>query len=159
MIIIGNQAMPTGNDSLYHLMYISRSRLADSNDTEQKEKELASILNSAQYHNPINGITGAMLYSDGYYCQILEGPRTAIEKLFEIIKNDSRHSQIKLLYFNPIAERHFEHWRMALAGVEDQLPSQIDGLLNSQEQIQISTTGFQILNMMKDLVLKHEMPE
>jgi hypothetical protein len=54
---------------LFHIAYISKNAISGS--VENVQKEIGKILESACRNNPARGITGALLYSGGYFCQVI----------------------------------------------------------------------------------------
>lgn len=87
---------------MIELVYVSKAR----NRLEQGELE--GILSKARKNNADHDITGLLLY-DGYgtFIQVLEGPESSVERLFEKIKTDSRHSSINRIGFHQISSRSF----------------------------------------------------
>lgn len=141
---------------LYHLAYISKSALG--NHTKHLTWELEGILDAAKRNNPKLAVTGALLYSGGYFCQLLEGPKSALEQLFEKILADDRHSDVTVLFFDPAPgrQRIFGKWAMAFAGIEDHPRFNINGIRNSKDEIVTLDVG---RNMIESLVtLVNERP-
>ncbi len=54
-------------------------------------EEIESLLSQSREKNIENDITGLLLYADGDFLQVIEGPKVAMLDLFESIKKDSRH--------------------------------------------------------------------
>ena len=54
-----------------------------------------------------------LLYGDGIFIQVLEGPDENVDKLCEKIAEDPRHSAFEVLYTETIDERAFGDWSMA----------------------------------------------
>jgi len=79
---------------------------------------LTDIVNSSVSSNHQNGITGILFFDHGYFGQIIEGPRSAVEETWSRIKNDSRHHTIELFMINEIQERRFPKWSMKLFDAE-----------------------------------------
>lgn len=103
-------------DALYSLAYVSRSALVG---TEQEvEAQIATILKSARRHNQRLNISGALLFTEGNFAQVLEGSQAAVEEVFEAIECDSRHTKVVMLHFHPIEARSFAHWNMAYVGAD-----------------------------------------
>jgi blue light- and temperature-responsive anti-repressor len=100
--------------NLYKLIYCSRNRIEGSNAAVTSE--LQSILSIARKNNSAMGITGALLYNDGNFAQILEGPLGSVERIFEIIQRDPRHSEVTVVHSGHAMERDFAEWSMAFAG-------------------------------------------
>ena len=91
---------------LHRLIYVSDKReylgLADLQD----------ILAKSEKNNAELGITGLLVILDKKFFQVLEGPSTALNTLYEKIMRDLRHKNPKLLSYAPIHERHFTEWSM-----------------------------------------------
>ncbi|BBP44562.1 hypothetical protein THMIRHAT_23080 [Thiosulfativibrio zosterae] len=73
---------------------------------------LAEVLKQARNFNTYNNITGLLLYKDGSFFQVLEGPAETVEYLYQKIKRDLRHDKVKTLYQRPLAKRNFLDWAM-----------------------------------------------
>ena len=80
-------------------------------------EEVLAMLRSIRPKNQQLGITGMLLYRDGNFLQVIEGPQTAVRKLISTIERDARHRNIVLLGVKPIAERQFSEWSMAFRDV------------------------------------------
>lgn len=104
--------------SLYRLVYYSANRIA--NVPGAFDGELEDILAKSRRNNRLVGVTGALMFSAGYFGQVLEGPQAAIEATFERIQQDARHGDVSLLAFAPVADRAFESWAMAYVGEGDE---------------------------------------
>jgi hypothetical protein len=102
---------------LYKLVYCSRNRISGSGP--EVTEELQGILATSRANNARAGITGALLYSAGNFAQVLEGPLESIEKTFELIQRDPRHSEVVVIQSGPADTRDFPEWSMAFAGNND----------------------------------------
>ena len=91
---------------LVRLLYASRA-VGDS-----QAAVIHDIMQQSHAHNPHNGITGVLCFSDKVYMQVLEGGRAAINALYAKILRDSRHTDVVLLHYEEIAEREFAGWSM-----------------------------------------------
>jgi len=76
--------------------------------------DVKDLVASAQGRNRAMGITGLLIYYQGSFLQILEGPRAAVDRLFEQIQADPRHARILLLERRPIPQRDFPSWDLEL---------------------------------------------
>ncbi len=74
---------------------------------------LEEILVDARRGNAARDVTGALVYADGVFLQILEGEREVLRRLLDSIRADSRHESMKVFHVCEVAERAFAHWRMA----------------------------------------------
>jgi hypothetical protein len=91
---------------LVRLMYVSRAVPAVDHE------ELLSILRKSKANNPALGVTGVLCYSEGTFLQVLEGGRSAVNRLYNRIAADPRHTQVELLSYEEIGERRFAGWSM-----------------------------------------------
>ena len=91
---------------LVRLMYASRSAQPVDHDT------LLAILRQSKGNNPALGITGLLCCSDGIFIQALEGGRGAVNRLYNRIAADPRHTDVVLLSYEEIGERRFASWAM-----------------------------------------------
>ena len=91
---------------LVRLMYASRAVPAVD------QEELVAILKTSKTNNPKVGVTGVLCLSGGIFMQVLEGGRNAVNRLYNRIAADSRHSDVVLLCYDEIAERRFAGWSM-----------------------------------------------
>jgi hypothetical protein len=99
---------------LTSLVYTSKSRL--TGDATDIQASIGHILESAYFYNRRRGITGALLFSRGYFAQILEGPRVEVEATYEDITLDARHQDLCVVHVGPIPQRSFPNWLMAYCG-------------------------------------------
>ena len=60
-------------------------------------RELEDILAVSRERNRADQITGLLLYHDGSFAQILEGPEEAVRNCFERIRADGRHVGCRLI--------------------------------------------------------------
>jgi hypothetical protein len=77
-----------------------------------EQEELLAILRRSRAHNPGLGITGVLCYSEGIFLQVLEGGRSAVNRLYCGIAADKRHTDVELLSYEEIGERQFAGWAM-----------------------------------------------
>jgi hypothetical protein len=81
------------------------------------EEEMAELLRAAREKNARLGITGLLLYNDGNFIQVLEGPKEAVLKLYETINADPRHKGVTTLTSQAVTERLFPDWSMGFQNV------------------------------------------
>ena len=91
---------------LVRLLYVSRAVPAIDQDA------LVAILRKSKTHNPAFGVTGVLCFSEGIFLQVLEGGRSAVNKLYNRIASDARHTDVELLCYEEIGERRFAGWSM-----------------------------------------------
>lgn len=97
--------------SVYQILYRSRATQPFS------ETQLQELLAWSRAHNTELNITGLLLYSDGRFVQVLEGPEAAVLALYARIQNDPRHSQVVTVREGLCSERRFADWTMGMGRV------------------------------------------
>lgn len=102
------------SNTLYRLVYVSQNEINADKDTIQRE--IHSILHAARDRNKTSDVTGALMFNQGSFAQILEGQHDHIQETFERIQCDSRHSHVVVLSFEPVSQRQFPNWSMAYLG-------------------------------------------
>jgi hypothetical protein len=95
------------------LVYVSSAA------AEFSESDLVALLKQSGEKNARMGITGLLLYKDGNFMQVLEGPDDAVRQLFETILADSRHRGVIRLLERQIEQRQFANWAMAFRNLSD----------------------------------------
>lgn len=95
------------HDPVYRLIYVSSA--VEYFD----EAALEDLLAQARVNNATLGITGLLLYGEGAFLQLLEGPREAVESLYASIREDPRHTLCLVLDEEAHVPRLFGDWRMA----------------------------------------------
>ena len=53
-------------------------------------------------------------YAQGRFLQVLEGPESAVRRLYATIRADPRHTNVETLLTTSAAERTFPNWEMGL---------------------------------------------
>jgi hypothetical protein len=78
------------------------------------QEQLVAILRKSKANNPANGITGVLCLclNERIFMQVLEGGRTAVNRLYHRIAQDPRHTDVELLSYEEIGERRFAGWSM-----------------------------------------------
>jgi len=80
---------------------------------DSRPDDVQQILQSSHINNPATGVTGLLCFDGQRYVQILEGPKDAVNTLYDKIHADPRHREIELLHMGGIESRSFDDWRMA----------------------------------------------
>lgn len=101
------------SNNLAHLVYVSNAR---GMVTHEGIREL--VRDSAQ-RNLHREVTGALLYGNRHFMQLLEGDLYTINELFLRIAKDCRHHHVTRIAFYPVPRRYFPDWSMELINLED----------------------------------------
>lgn len=109
-------------NDLIHIIYNS---VATSHDVED---DLRDILAVSRRKNPAAQITGMLLYADGSFFQVLEGPEHAVDAAADMIARDPRHARMSVIIREPIARRAFGEWTMGFAVLTTDELREMDGV-------------------------------
>jgi hypothetical protein len=93
---------------LRQVIYISQAT------RDLSDQEIRQIVDVAAANNRVKQITGALLYLESSFIQVLEGEAEAIANLLDKLRRDTRHENLRLLSDFEIEERQFEDWSMGL---------------------------------------------
>jgi diguanylate cyclase (GGDEF)-like protein/PAS domain S-box-containing protein len=99
---------PATASPLYFLIYVSRAT------QEMSDEELDALLKKARAFNRSAGISGCLVYQDGYFMQMLEGKRDVLLSIMDRIKVDARHQDVSVVIEGPARKRVFTDWGMVL---------------------------------------------
>ena len=115
----------SGMETIRQVIYISQaSRPMQQQDIEQ-------LVVTASRNNRQLGITGALLYIENSFVQVLEGEDAPITRLLATIESDPRHRNMRILSDRTVDFRNFEEWSMAYVKPDPQDASIIIGELQS----------------------------
>lgn len=99
--------------SLISLVYVSYAT------TDMNTNELKAILDVSRKNNEKRGITGMLIYRDGYFIQVLEGEKEVVQNLFNTIKQDPRHKGVLIVSQQNIEKRDFSNWSMGFKNLDE----------------------------------------
>ncbi len=100
---------------MYYLIYSSQTK------KDLRKDELFSILEKSRVRNKLMGISGFLLcinedyhpdVLNGMFLQVLEGEKEDVVKLYNIIKDDTRHREAVVIAEGVLFNRMFDNWRM-----------------------------------------------
>ena len=80
---------------------------------------LTAIVDAAKAVNELHSVTGILFFDQGYFGQILEGSRSAVEETWGRIQKDSRHHNFQFLGITEIEARRFPKWSMKLFDAQE----------------------------------------
>ncbi|HEX5792429.1 MAG TPA: BLUF domain-containing protein [Rheinheimera sp.] len=101
-----------GKDEI-QLVYISE-RCANTD-----EAAINKIKLRAETNNHRRNITGALLFTERYFLQYLEGEAAIVDALYASICRDPRHTNVRLLLRKPIQQRDFSRWSLGVKKLLD----------------------------------------
>lgn len=105
-------------NNLLQLIYISRSTLPDIDRQDIIAPQIAQVLSKSRHNNRAKGIVGALYYGNGYFYQCLEGGEHDLLELFERLKADTRHTDLRIVSSKSITCSSFDQWEMKYVPAE-----------------------------------------
>jgi hypothetical protein len=96
----------------FQLLYRSQAT------TPLTPEQLHELVQRARRANAAAQITGLLLYADGHFVQLLEGPADKVQELYARISRDPRHQQIGLVSMGLLPSRQFAEWSMDFGFVD-----------------------------------------
>jgi hypothetical protein len=116
--------------------------------------QLDGLLKQAQKNNGKRDVTGLLVYADGSIMQTIEGSPEAISDLVEIISQDPRHRDFKVIADFVSDERTFPNWRMAFN--HEPHPEKLDAcveLLRAGDELKRDLSGKGVIGkVMKNFI-------
>ncbi len=103
-------------DRLYRIIYMSRNVLTGTCDAIAAQVD--GILVSSRRNNAPAGVGGVLMFNNGCFLQVLEGPFAAVSATFERIQRDEGHDEVIVLEAGYPEERRFADWSMAFVGAD-----------------------------------------
>ncbi len=136
--------------ALHEIIYVSLAT------HDMRPDELVNLLDHARNHNAQHGITGLLLYHRREFLQLIEGERSAVEALYDVICLDPRHQQVHTLCEGPIETLGFGQWSMGFVAPDETVlrhPGYEDLLNNNLHHLRRGSSGKKILQQMRDEIL------
>lgn len=109
------------NNTIFQLVYESTPSGKVTTDV------LTEILTKSQYKNLRLNLTGLLVFHHGRFIQLLEGEEQEVRNLFDVIKRDVRHKDVKVLLETNSSNRAMPSWVMGFAS-----SSKIEAKLSSE---------------------------
>lgn len=96
---------------LHRLIYTSEAR-EPGTGSDGAVTDADVVASASSHRNSALGLSGVLVAVQGHFVQILEGPSSDLEMVFEKICRDMRHRAVQLIDFAPATHRQFEAWGM-----------------------------------------------
>ena len=119
------------------------------------EPELLRLLQQARAEHEQASLTGVLLYSEGQFLQVLEGPTEPVREFFARIAADPRHCKLEVLADGPRPARDFSHWHFSTL-----LPERYDQLPNYRPlpQLLATTETTHVYSLLHDFLTQRYIP-
>lgn len=94
-------------DGVFHLVYISQAA------EDISYTDILDILEVSRRNNTADGVTGLLIFRDGFFLQLLEGTENNVKKVLSKILMDDRNFSVRVLTETQSDDRLFKEWSMA----------------------------------------------
>jgi blue light- and temperature-responsive anti-repressor len=142
------------SSDIYKIVYCSKNLIQGKQ--AERDAEIAQILQTARANNKGLNITGALLFSSGYFAQVLEGPQVAIEEVFEKIQRDTRHGDVTVLGSQTGGQRDFPEWSMARVQPPDGVNSGEMAARLEKALLDPGASADGVLGLLRSLVIQED---
>ncbi len=82
-------------------------------------EDLFNLVETARRKNAQRSVTGMLLFHEGQFLQLLEGPERETKSVLELVKRDPRHKDVTVLLSEPAAARQFPDWTMGFERLDE----------------------------------------
>lgn len=142
------------NGDVYKILYCSKNLIEGENAT--RDAEITQILQTSRRKNKEQNVTGALLFDSGYFAQALEGPRLAIELIFERIQRDPRHGDVTVLSSQTDGRRNFPEWSMAHVAPPGGVASGMAAVALDTALLRPTASAEEVLGLLRSLVIQED---
>ena len=131
---------------LRRLIYSSKA------SAPMSEVSLLNLLHLARDLNLLDNITGLLLYNEGHFLQLIEGPEAAISNLEERLEKDKRHKDILIHQDLQTDTRLFPDWSMGWGDLSNPALTFLPGLARPlKNQDRFKSLANEIASFSKEL--------
>jgi Sensors of blue-light using FAD len=102
------RAVRKSGRKLLQLVYVSTATRPLTPD------DLQMIADVSERHNSARWLTGLLIFQDGFFQGVLEGPEPEVLNRMERVITDNRHRAIRILQERDTLTRRFGNWSFAL---------------------------------------------
>ena len=127
---------------LKSLIYVSVHKLT----AEALTYQLTEIVTVSKRKNASVNVSGALIATDRYFSQVLQGPGAGVDGLMLAINRDQRHHDVTVIENMPIKRRRCPDWKLAYVGSA--------GYINRQISLVIDDLGVEQSNHDYECVLR-----
>ena len=142
------------SDDIFKILYCSKNLI--EGEHAKQDAEISQILQSARRNNRKQNVTGALFFNSAYFAQALEGPKLAIEKIFENIQRDPRHGDVTVLSSETGGQRDFPEWSMAHIATPDETASASMAVALDSALSHPGASADGVLGLLRSLVIQED---
>lgn len=101
---------------MHRFIYISTAQ------SEKETSSLSAIQSTSMFCNERDGLTGVLLWANGGFFQLIEGPKQKLDAAIGRIYLDTRHAGIIRMSYTPISDAICADWGMGMFPVKGSSP-------------------------------------
>jgi hypothetical protein len=124
--------------NLLRMVYVSTSTNPINTLEGHVHRDIGRILMQSRKNNPKKQVGGVLYFSNNYFFQCLEGEQEEVNKVYQKISADPRHSNIQSLSVKRIEQRQFSNWSMKYVALRDN----VNHLLKSKGRTEFNPYDF-----------------
>jgi hypothetical protein len=117
------------------------------------DAQLTELLTQSRASNTRHGLTGMLLYRNGRFVQVLEGPERAVRDLVSVIGQDPRHTGMRVLVEEPLTTRQFADWTMGFQPVAEPTEALPDGFRSTFDDLEDDSDPSATIRAIRELSL------
>lgn len=88
-----------------------------------EERARLALENKAKLHINLGGITGVLVYRQGFFMQYLEGHESHVLEFFRKLRGNENHFNVRVLSRGNIQNRLFPNWSIRIVPDSNRTPS------------------------------------
>jgi hypothetical protein len=140
---------------LFRIVYVSTAQPGLT------DKDIESLLNSAQSNNDERFITGYLVHNGPSFMQLLEGPFNEVDEIYARILRDRRHTGVVRITAEWAEHRVFPNWSMNYFRVDrhGSVGSMISRGADSVDSLMDAAMPRDLLHMFSKFIQQTEYPE
>lgn len=121
--------MASEQDAVLSIIYSSAATVPFS------DTDLVELLKVSRRNNAGSEVTGMLLYRDGRFLQVLEGPEEPLRALMDVLATDERHTGLRVLFEEPLRTRQFPNWTMGFQRADDSADDEPSGFRSNFDDL------------------------
>lgn len=114
---------------------------------------LRGLLEQSRAANAEHEVTGMLLYRNGRFVQILEGPEASVRETMARIETDPRHHHVRVLIDEYLSERNFADWTMGFEPISASAEALPEGFRDTFDDLESAVDPSATLRAARELSL------
>jgi len=107
--------------NLLRMVYVSTTTHPVNQANGGIQVDVGRILMQSRKNNPSHEIGGVLYFANNFFFQCLEGDQAAVNRVYNKIAEDPRHTNVQSVLVKRINKRKFANWSMKYVALEHQV--------------------------------------